>query len=264
MIAIYIVLGVLYESFIHPFTILTTLPSAGVGALLALMISGQDLSIVALIGIILLMGIVKKNAIMMIDFALEAERSEGLSPRDSIVKAALLRFRPIMMTTLAALFGALPLALENGTGSELRFPLGITIIGGLLLSQLLTLYTTPVIYLAMERVKARVTARRARARPAPAPLTQPADRMNISRPLHPATGRHHAAGDRPLPGRRGRLSVPAGRQRADRRLPDHPRVGGPARRRSGHHGGDDRGTARAAARRPSRASPRSRRPARSA
>jgi multidrug efflux pump len=120
------------------------------------MLFGQELSIIALIGIILLMGIVKKNAIMMIDFALEAERTEGLSPRDSITKAALLRFRPIMMTTLAALFGALPLALEGGTGSELRFPLGITIIGGLLLSQLLTLYTTPVIYLAMERVKARV------------------------------------------------------------------------------------------------------------
>jgi len=156
-VTIYIVLGVLYESFIHPFTILTTLPSAGVGALLALMLCGLDLSLVGLIGIVLLMGIVKKNAIMMIDFALEAERSEGLSPRASIVKASLLRFRPIMMTTLAALLGALPLALENGTGSELRFPLGVTIIGGLLLSQLLTLYTTPVIYLAMERLKARLT-----------------------------------------------------------------------------------------------------------
>jgi multidrug efflux pump len=156
-IAIYIVLGVLYESFIHPLTILSTLPSAGVGALLALMLVGQELSIVALIGIILLMGIVKKNAIMMIDFALEAERKDGLSPRDSIMKAALLRFRPIMMTTLAALFGALPLAVEGGTGSELRFPLGITIIGGLILSQLLTLYTTPVIYLAMERLKERFT-----------------------------------------------------------------------------------------------------------
>jgi multidrug efflux pump len=153
IVTIYIILGVLYESFIHPFTILTTLPSAGVGALLALMICGQDLSIVALIGIVLLMGIVKKNAIMMIDFALEAERVEGLSPRESIVKASLLRFRPIMMTTLAALFGALPLALGSGTGSELRFPLGVTIVGGLLLSQLLTLYTTPVIYLEMERLK---------------------------------------------------------------------------------------------------------------
>jgi len=156
-VTIYIVLGVLYESFIHPMTILSTLPSAGVGALLALMLFGLDLSVIALIGIVLLMGIVKKNAIMMIDFALEAERMEGLSPRDSIVKAALLRFRPIMMTTLAALFGALPLALESGTGSELRFPLGVTIIGGLLLSQLLTLYTTPVIYLYMERLKNRMT-----------------------------------------------------------------------------------------------------------
>ncbi len=164
-ITIYIVLGVLYESFIHPLTILSTLPSAGVGALLALMLFHQDLSIVALIGIVLLMGIVKKNAIMMIDFALDAERTEGMRPRDAIVQAALLRFRPIMMTTLAALFGALPLALESGTGAELRFPLGITIIGGLLLSQLLTLYTTPVIYLALERLKARVTARGVRPRP---------------------------------------------------------------------------------------------------
>ncbi|MBN8958740.1 MAG: efflux RND transporter permease subunit, partial [Rhizobiales bacterium] len=156
-ITIYIVLGVLYESFIHPLTILSTLPSAGVGALLALHITGLDLSVIALIGIILLMGIVKKNAIMMIDFALDAEREDGLTPREAIVRACSLRFRPIMMTTLAALFGALPLALESGTGSELRFPLGVTIIGGLLLSQLLTLYTTPVIYLAMERVKVRLT-----------------------------------------------------------------------------------------------------------
>ena len=153
VVTIYIVLGVLYESYIHPFTILTTLPSAGVGALLALMAFGQDLSVIALIGIILLMGIVKKNAILMIDFALDAERTAGLASRDAIVQACLLRFRPIMMTTLAALFGALPLAVESGAGSELRFPLGISIIGGLLLSQVLTLYTTPVIYLAMERVR---------------------------------------------------------------------------------------------------------------
>jgi multidrug efflux pump len=168
VVTIYIVLGVLYESFIHPFTILTTLPSAGVGALLALMLVGQDLSVIALIGIVLLMGIVKKNAIMMIDFALEAERRHGMTPREAITQASLLRFRPIMMTTLAALFGALPLAFESGTGSELRFPLGVTIIGGLLLSQLLTLYTTPVIYLAMERLRVRMT-RRSPPRPAPQP-----------------------------------------------------------------------------------------------
>ena len=157
VVTIYIVLGVLYESFVHPFTILTTLPSAGIGAALSLLLTGNDLSFVALIGIILLMGIVKKNAIMMIDFALEAERTRGLSPMQSITEAAALRFRPIMMTTLAALFGALPLALEGGTGSELRNPLGITIIGGLLLSQLLTLYTTPVIYLTMERLRGRLS-----------------------------------------------------------------------------------------------------------
>jgi multidrug efflux pump len=150
----------LYESFVHPLTILSTLPSAGVGALVAIIMFGQDLSIIALIGIVLLMGIVKKNAIMMIDFALEAERIDGLTPSEAIMQACLLRFRPIMMTTLAALFGALPLALETGTGSELRFPLGITIIGGLLLSQLLTLYTTPVIYLALDRLHRRLSRSR--------------------------------------------------------------------------------------------------------
>src|SRR5215471_7365686 len=156
IVTIYIVLGVLYESYIHPITILSTLPSAGVGAILALMLFGQDLSVIGLIGIILLMGIVKKNAIMMIDFALEAERNQGMPPVEAITQAAILRFRPIMMTTMAALFGALPLAIEGGTGSELRFPLGISIIGGLLLSQLLTLYTTPVIYLALDAVNRRL------------------------------------------------------------------------------------------------------------
>jgi len=152
IITMYIVLGVLYESYIHPITILSTLPSAGVGALLALMLDGSDLSIVAIIGIILLIGIVKKNAIMMVDFALMAERDEGLPPREAIFRASLLRFRPIMMTTMAALFAALPLMLGTGTGSELRHPLGVTIVGGLILSQMLTLFTTPVIYLGFDRL----------------------------------------------------------------------------------------------------------------
>jgi hydrophobe/amphiphile efflux-1 (HAE1) family protein len=161
IVVIYIVLGVLYESYIHPITILSSLPSAGVGALLALIVFHVDMSLIALIGIILLIGIVKKNAIMMIDFALEAEREEGLPPEESIYKACLLRFRPIMMTTMAALLGALPLALEHGAGSELRRPLGISIVGGLLVSQFLTLYTTPVIYLYLDRVGQWWAARRA-------------------------------------------------------------------------------------------------------
>lgn len=153
LVVIYIVLGVLYESFIHPLTIMSTLPSAGIGALLALWLTGNDLSLVGLIGILLLMGIVKKNAIMMIDFALEAERVEGQSPLEAIRQACALRFRPIMMTTMAALLGAIPLAIDSGTGHELRRPLGIAIVGGLLLSQVLTLYTTPVIYLALDRLR---------------------------------------------------------------------------------------------------------------
>jgi multidrug efflux pump len=160
VVTMYIVLGVLYESTVHPVTILSTLPSAGVGALLALMAARLDLDIIAIIGIVLLIGIVKKNAIMMIDFALEAQRDEGLSARDAIYQACLLRFRPILMTTLAALLGALPMMLGTGVGSELRHPLGVTMVGGLILSQLLTLFTTPVIYLTFEGWAQRWRGRR--------------------------------------------------------------------------------------------------------
>jgi multidrug efflux pump subunit AcrB len=160
LVVVYIILGMLYESYIHPLTILSTLPSAGVGALLMLMAFGLDLSVIALIGIILLIGIVKKNGIMMVDFAIQAERDEHLSPEASIRKACLLRFRPIMMTTMAALFSALPLMLGRGTGSELRQPLGYTMVGGLLLSQALTLFTTPVVYLYLDRFSSRIGRRR--------------------------------------------------------------------------------------------------------
>jgi len=170
LITIYIVLGVLYESLVHPITILSTLPSAGVGAVAALLITGTEFSIIALIGVILLIGIVKKNAIMMIDVALSLEREQGIDPREAIYRACRLRLRPIMMTTLAALFGALPLALGSGDGAELRRPLGISIVGGLMLSQLLTLYTTPVVYLALDRLRLRLRGRRA----------GPADPLSIS------------------------------------------------------------------------------------
>jgi multidrug efflux pump subunit AcrB len=161
--AVYIVLGILYESFIHPITILSTIPSAGIGAILAVRIAKLDLSIIAMIGIILLIGIVKKNAILMIDFAVQAERVEGKPTVDAIYQACLLRFRPIMMTTMAALLGALPLALGSGVGSELRRPLGITIVGGLILSQMLTLFTTPVVYIYMDRIQTWLQGQRARA-----------------------------------------------------------------------------------------------------
>jgi multidrug efflux pump len=155
LLAVYIVLGILYESLIHPITILSTLPSAGVGAVLALMVFRTDLSVIAVIGMILLIGIVKKNAILMIDFAIAAEREQGIRPRAAIYQACLLRFRPILMTTLAAMFGALPLVIGLGAGSELRRPLGIAIVGGLLVSQVLTLYTTPVVYLVIDRIRLR-------------------------------------------------------------------------------------------------------------
>jgi multidrug efflux pump len=169
LLAVYIVLGILYESLVHPLTIISTLPSASVGAILALMLFKIDLNVISIIGIVLLIGIVKKNAIMMIDFALVAERQEGKSTRDSIFEACMLRFRPILMTTMAAIFGALPLAFGTGTGSELRRPLGITIVGGLIVSQMLTLYTTPVVYLFLDRWRLRLQSKQQGALPSPTP-----------------------------------------------------------------------------------------------
>jgi multidrug efflux pump len=170
LLTVYIVLGILYESYVHPITILSTLPSAGVGALLALLLFQTEFSVIALIGVILLIGIVKKNAIMMIDFALEAERHQGKNSRDAIFEACMLRFRPIMMTTMAALLAAVPLALGAGNGAELRRPLGISIVGGLIVSQMLTLYTTPVVYLYLDRFSLWARRMRQRRHPAPGPI----------------------------------------------------------------------------------------------
>ncbi|HEY6969570.1 MAG TPA: efflux RND transporter permease subunit, partial [Candidatus Angelobacter sp.] len=175
LVTVYIVLGMLYESFMHPLTILSTLPSAGVGAILALLLTGIELNVIALIGIILLIGIVKKNAILMIDFALDAERRGDKSPEEAIFEACLLRFRPIMMTTMAALLGGLPLAIGTGVGSELRRPLGIAIVGGLIVSQALTLFTTPVVYLYLDRFRLRLVGRRSARKPRPStePVMRP-------------------------------------------------------------------------------------------
>ena len=232
LVAVYIVLGVLYESFIHPITILSTLPSAGIGALLALMIDGKDLDVIGIIGIVLLIGIVKKNAIMIVDFALEAEREHGKSPEEAIFEASLLRFRPILMTTLAAMFGALPMLLGSGTGSELRRPLGLAIIGGLALSQVLTLFTSPVIYLAFDRLAKRF----GRRRPGPAGRA----RREHLRPLRRSAGGDDAAGHRDLPVGHARLFQPARGALAQHHVPRGGGPGDPGRGCARNHGGHGR------------------------
>ena len=254
LVTVYIVLGVLYESFIHPITILSTLPSAGVGALLALMLFRQDLSVVAIIGIILLIGIVKKNGIMMVDFALEAERKHGKNSTDAIYEASLLRFRPIMMTTMAALLAGIPLAAGTGIGSELRRPLGICMVGGLLLSQVLTLYTTPVIYIFFDRLGQRFS-RSLKAHPSNtarrrAPSRNWSSHESVPAIHSPASGHHSAdRGDRP--GRGPRLQRLAGVSAAPSRLPHHLRGRRPARRQRRDHG-SFRGHSSGAAVRPHR------------
>ena len=254
IVTMYIVLGVLYESFIHPITILSTLPSAGVGALLALMLSGNDLSIIAIIGIILLIGIVKKNAIMMIDFALDAERNEGMAPRDAIFQACLLRFRPIMMTTMAAILGALPLMIGWGEGSELRHPLGITMVGGLIFSQALTLFTTPVIYLDFDASRSASAARRRpvghprRPRAGEGRSEGPTIMWNLSAHLHRPPRRHDAADAGRRARRRARVPAAAGVAAAAGRLSDDLGAGVAARREPGDDGGHGRHAARALAR----------------
>ncbi len=236
LVTMYILLGVLYESYIHPVTILSTLPSAGVGALLSLMLFGVDFSVIALIGIILLIGIVKKNAILMIDFAIEAERKEKLAPRDAIFQACLLRFRPIMMTTMAALLGAVPLACGTGVGSELRRPLGISIIGGLIFSQVLTLYTTPVIYLYFDRAAKRLFPARARARGEADAGLEAAGTHEPVRALHPPAHRHFAADHGGGPGGDPGLQVPARVAPAPGGVPHHRRQRFPARGQPRDHG----------------------------